>query len=487
MKRWLALGLFLLGMAVLSPTPALAQSGLGKQSQQLFNGMINVTDPSISMNARRGIITGGGIQIRNQISNIPFFNVQLPRINAGCGGIDAFFGSFTFISSQQLVAALRNIASAALGYAFELALTSMCPSCENIMSKLQAQLNAFNGGQMNTCALGQKLVHAVHADEAIENTFSNVQMQQGLAGVSNWFDTLQAGDSSKSTNSVMADNAPAYALQLLAGNVFWKTAQQTSMVGWFVSGTDYYTASDLMSLTGTIIVCIQGKLGCPDGDASSVQAGQPAPLVRIPKPPLLKAHNFIYGIADITVPIKRYVCDTTDVNGCLNPTEVPINDLVGLKTMIENMMLGSGGSEGIIDAMASGDRPPTAAEQGLMTAGGEYIQLAMALARKRPAAAKQYITSFSDVIAAEFLEQMLTADLDIALTALNKPENRDGQNAETFKEMRQMIQDVERDVLNEVDLAHKKATDKSQVLAYFTQQRDAMQKSNPPVQPVGSN
>jgi len=487
MKLWLAIFVFFLGIASLHPTTAIAQSGVGNQSLSLFNEMINVTDPAISMTARRGVITGGGIQIRNQMTNIPFYNLQMPRFNAGCGGIDAFFGSFTFISSQQLVAALRNIASAALGYAFQLALKAMCPTCEDVMSKLQAMLNGFNSGQMNTCALSQKLLTSTGADKSIDEAFSAIGSQTGLAGWSNYWDTKVNGSSSDSTTNAFANAAPSIALQLLAGNVFWKATTQSNISGWFSTGVDSYLQSDLMSLTGTLIVCLEGKLGCPTGDPSVTQTGQPAALVRIYKKKLLTAHDLIYGSKSSTTIIHRYVCDNpSDPNGCLNPTETPVTDLIGVKDMIENMMLGVNGSEGIIYAMASGDRAPTSAETGLMSRGGEYIQLALALARKRPAAAKEYIRTFSPVIAAEFLTQMVDADLDLALSTLSN-KSKEAIDSGSQKEMRAMIQQAQKDVESELNLAYFESQNKSSVLSYFTNQRDVMQRSNPPVQPVGSN
>ncbi len=52
-----------------------------------------------------------------------------PSFSAGCGGIDLFGGSFSFINMNQFVDLMRAVASNAAGYAFQLAINAMCPDC----------------------------------------------------------------------------------------------------------------------------------------------------------------------------------------------------------------------------------------------------------------------------------------------------------------------------------------------------------------------
>ncbi len=44
--------------------------------------------------------------------------MTLPDINAGCGGIDAYLGSFSFINGEQLQRFVKQIMSNAAGYFF---------------------------------------------------------------------------------------------------------------------------------------------------------------------------------------------------------------------------------------------------------------------------------------------------------------------------------------------------------------------------------
>ena len=61
---------------------------------------------------------------RTQVKNVQLISMTLPDINAGCGGIDAYLGSFSFINGEQLQRFVKQIMSnACLLYTSH----SMCP------------------------------------------------------------------------------------------------------------------------------------------------------------------------------------------------------------------------------------------------------------------------------------------------------------------------------------------------------------------------
>jgi len=65
--------------------------------------------------------------VRSPINSINLVNLTAPEIRAGCGGIDLYGGSFTFINTDQFRQILRQIGANALGYAFKLALATTVP------------------------------------------------------------------------------------------------------------------------------------------------------------------------------------------------------------------------------------------------------------------------------------------------------------------------------------------------------------------------
>ena len=91
-----------IGAAVLmaSPTPALA--GVEGEMQSFMSDMgaqANVTGPSAYQGQSAGYYSMGSVWSRFPQKNIQPFNIQLPHARAGCGGIDLFAGSFSFINT----------------------------------------------------------------------------------------------------------------------------------------------------------------------------------------------------------------------------------------------------------------------------------------------------------------------------------------------------------------------------------------------------
>ena len=87
-----------------------------------------------------GYYVGGSLYARMPIEEYQLFDVRGPRLKAGCGGIDMFMGSIAFIKKDELVKALRSIASNAAGYAFNLALQTFVPQIYNTINKLKGKL-----------------------------------------------------------------------------------------------------------------------------------------------------------------------------------------------------------------------------------------------------------------------------------------------------------------------------------------------------------
>jgi conjugative transfer pilus assembly protein TraH len=101
----------------------------------------------------------GTYRLRIPMNNVSVINLTPPEIRAGCGGIDLYGGSFSFINTAQFRQTLRQIGANAVGYAFQLALKSMCDACNQIITGLQDMMNAFTRMNVDTCKWAQGLVN----------------------------------------------------------------------------------------------------------------------------------------------------------------------------------------------------------------------------------------------------------------------------------------------------------------------------------------
>ena len=118
--------------------------------------------------------------------------------------------------------------------------------------------------------------------------------------------------------------------------------------------------------------------------------------------------------------------------------------------------------------------------------GGEYVQLAVKLARKNTTAAKDFVQMFSGVIATEFVVELLDADIKIVMSALNGL-NQNGVNAGAVSQTREMVIKASKDAHEDLIKEYAAAKNNGAVLEYFSQQVAVMEKSKSPVQPVGTS
>lgn len=99
--------------------------GLQSEMDRLFNEMSNTTLPGVHESQRRGVFTGGRYTVKSRIYEQNLVSFTPPSWKAGCGGVDMFGGSFSFINAEQLVTMMRAVAANAKGYAFQLALDNV--------------------------------------------------------------------------------------------------------------------------------------------------------------------------------------------------------------------------------------------------------------------------------------------------------------------------------------------------------------------------
>lgn len=141
-------------------------------------GAANVNGPTAFQGQSAGYYSLGNVWTRFPQKTTNIANLQLPRARAGCGGIDIFAGSFSFINASEIVAMLKAVANNAVGFAFSLAIDTVCPECSKIMQEFSQKAQLMNNLNINSCELAQGLVGGVWpkgdlADKAICEAIGN--------------------------------------------------------------------------------------------------------------------------------------------------------------------------------------------------------------------------------------------------------------------------------------------------------------------------
>ena len=268
---------------------------------------VNTTGPTAFQGQASGHWTLGNLYLRAPVRSEQIATVSLPSFRAGCGGIDAFAGAFSFIDSDQLIAFGRAVAQNAAGFAFELALETISPVIAETMAKLRALAQWVNDRNLNSCETAQALVGAVWSknDRSSGAICAAIGTSQGI--FSDYAAAKHGCGSDGKRNSTLASASGAMADQVPVNvNYAWKATRSSS----FLSG-DTQLAEFAMSVSGTVIVT------APTSDADTS-----GPRVRVLEPLALDrrvTEILMEGGGQLPV----YRCDTTAA--CLNPALGSVN------------------------------------------------------------------------------------------------------------------------------------------------------------------
>ncbi|SUI38813.1 conjugal transfer pilus assembly protein TraH [Serratia marcescens] len=143
----------------------------------------NTTAPAVWQGQAAGYISGGSIYARTGVKQIQLISMSLPDINAGCGGIDAYLGAFSFINGEQLQRFTKQIMSNAAGYFFDLALQTTVPELKDAKDFIQKMASDINSMNMSSCQAAQGIVGGLFPRTQV----SQQKVCQDIAGESNIF------------------------------------------------------------------------------------------------------------------------------------------------------------------------------------------------------------------------------------------------------------------------------------------------------------
>ncbi|MBU0775840.1 MAG: conjugal transfer protein TraH [Alphaproteobacteria bacterium] len=291
-------GIALSALAVASMAAGPVHANVGSELNSFFNDMgaaANATGPVAYQGQSAGYYSGGNIWTRFPQRSVNPVNLQLPSVKAGCGGIDVFSGSFSFINSDEIVAMLKATANNALGFAFQLAIKSISPQISATIEEMAQKAQQMNQFNMNSCETAQNLVGGLwgKSDRMSSEICKSIGNSQGL--FSDWAKGRhECGTGGQREATLKANKDPA--IPAASYNFTWEMLKQ-SYPSFSVNFREY-----LMTFVGTVIFY-------QDGDASGKRGYQ---FVGQGDRALLTA--LLDGGGSVTM-LK---CDTSDK--CLNPT-----------------------------------------------------------------------------------------------------------------------------------------------------------------------
>lgn len=236
-----------------------ALCGVGEDLEGFFHKVgatTNATSPGIHHDQAAGYYNGGGLSIRNRTRNSQLATLQLPSFKAGCGGIDMFTGGFSFISSAELVNALKSIGSSAVSYGFMLAMKTFAPSVQSVMAELQDFATKINQANINSCEAAATLLGGVwpKLDLTSRHICSSIGSKDGV--FKDWAAARQGCGTGGQHTGVLAKKGTTEEYKNILSdefNVAWEVLKKNSFLA-----TDPELAELCMTISGTIIAYKEG-------------------------------------------------------------------------------------------------------------------------------------------------------------------------------------------------------------------------------------
>ena len=230
-------------LSLLLPLFLLAPQAQADSLSDAFNYLVNTTAPGSYNSQIRGLMSAGSINVSFPTGTVTLISVTPPSFEQGCGGISMFLGGLAYINGQEFTQMLKNIASAALGYVFQLALRTLCPVCSTILADLQKAAQMASELAINQCQFAKGLVNKVADASGLNNYLQGegaaLNAQAGTGGSSflsdfNNFgsDISKAFDSvNKFIDSLQSDSAKKQAkAEQPIGNDIWKAMPDADAV-----------------------------------------------------------------------------------------------------------------------------------------------------------------------------------------------------------------------------------------------------------------
>ncbi len=327
-----------LTLLLTSATEPCAQ-GMETQLETTFHSMSNQTNPQF-INEGRPTASLGSFNFRTPVTRPQLLQFDPPRFSGGCGGIDLYGGSFSYISKEELQGLMRQIAANAKSYAFNLALGAVCNKCLQVMEGLQDKVQKINQMMKSSCDMAQAVVNSA-ADPMVAQMSGSFQQgaQAARQGgtVSDLWASMNQGWGRESSEAALAREQPDEFARIEPGNIVWRLLKERGVGQWF-DQSDASLLIDIQSFLGTVIVCAPNDASaCGDGSAEPSDRPGETRIRRVPA--VLGLDDLVHGNSNGHRTVSLIECD--DTSACLGARIAESQaQRLGLRKRILDMLIG---------------------------------------------------------------------------------------------------------------------------------------------------
>lgn len=201
-NRAAALAFFLLLAAGAAPP---AHAGFLEDYYDAAGTQTARTPAGIYQSQSVSLATGGRFVIKTPRKDFTPMTLDAPLLKAGCGGIDIFLGAFSLPSREEFVSFLRSVGTAMPGLAFQLALQSLSPDLNEMVTSFRDLIMRSTSQFSDSCTAAQTIFDQTGASAFFSGMgyrAKNALRSSGQADDASEADRLTRTDGSAALSSV---------------------------------------------------------------------------------------------------------------------------------------------------------------------------------------------------------------------------------------------------------------------------------------------
>lgn len=194
--------------------------------------------------------TGGRISVRHPVKNVKLGSFKAPSYRVtGCGAIDMFGGSMSFVSANELVNTLKSIAGDALpSFLFMLAMRTVSSQISTTLQDVFSWMEEINKLSTNTCEAASWAANSAASGKMLSREQNNCINKRMESSAESYSEARQSCGT-EGNRAATLNTPEAKKNDYISGNLAWMVMNKIPSLA-----TDTAMKELLMSITGTLVL-----------------------------------------------------------------------------------------------------------------------------------------------------------------------------------------------------------------------------------------
>lgn len=162
--------------------------------------------PNMFESQKRGYASAGSLSLRFRNEKDYLVNYAPPRFRAGCGGIDMFLGSVSYLEAEYLMEKLERIVEGGMAtFVYDIAMSVLSEPIQKSMKSLEALVDRLNQLQLDDCKAAKGVATYLKSTSSGEDQSEALQKFLVESGINGFYQSSQDEYSRANTDQVRGE------------------------------------------------------------------------------------------------------------------------------------------------------------------------------------------------------------------------------------------------------------------------------------------